>query len=81
MPIMTLYSISEIAADLGLNKSTVSRHAAKLGVGSRVGNAIVLTAAEAERLKKAAAGAKVGNPNFVAGNHFGKPPKKSRKSS
>ena len=71
-----LYSITTAAESLGVDKSTVSRHVARLGLGTRVGAAIVLSAGELTRLKKALAAARPGNPNFVAGNQFGRRRKK-----
>lgn len=78
---MALYSITSAAAELGVNKSTVSRHVAKLELGTDLGGAVALTDADVAKLRKAIGTAKVGNPNFVAGNYFGKPPKKAKKSS
>lgn len=76
----TLYSTVTAAEALGVNKSTVSRTIAKIGVGQRLGANVVLTRADLTKLRKAIDSAKPGNPNFVPGNRFGKPPKKAKKS-
>ena len=69
-------SASDAARHLGCNRSTVSRAAKRLGVGTPLGTIILLTDAEVSRISKVIQ-EKAGNPNFVPGNHFGKPPKKT----
>ena len=78
---MAIYSTITAAAELGVDKSTISRHAAKLGVGTRLGANLVFSAADLAALRKSISQARAGNPNFVPGNRFGKPPKKGKKTS
>lgn len=73
------YNTVTAAAEIGCNKATISRRCKDLGLGTRLGSNLVLTAGDIAKLKKVIP-AKPGNPNFVAGNYFGKPPKKTRKS-
>ena len=56
--------ISELAEKLGKNKSTVSRHARRLGVGKREGRDVLLTPIQAGKVAAAIANARPGNPNF-----------------
>ncbi len=56
-------TIAELAAELGKNKSTISRHVARLGVGTRIGPVIALSLSEAAKVRKAIAEARPGNPN------------------
>lgn len=58
-----LITLAELATSLGVHKSTVSRHVAKLGVGTPIGQMIALTEAEAKKVRKAVKNAKPGNPN------------------
>ena len=59
----TLITIAEIALEMDKNKSTVSRHVAKLGLGIRIGQTIALTPNEARKVRKSIKDAKPGNPN------------------
>lgn len=78
---MDLFSITTAAAALAVDKSTISRHAARLGLGQRVGAAVVLSTGDLGKLRKALAAARPGNPNFVPGNRFGRPNRRRKKSS
>lgn len=69
---------SQAAESLGVAPSTVSRIAAKHGIGRKIGSARVLSKDDLAAVKAKIRG-KPGNPNFTPGNHFGKPKKKSRK--
>lgn len=64
---------------LGCAPSTVTRRAISLGLGVVAGPVRVLSENEVDQLRGTIR-EKAGNPNFVPGNHFGKPPKKSRKN-
>lgn len=74
---MKLHSTSAVAAQLDRDRSTIHRMAVRLNIGTLVGAARVFTDADIAALAKNLRDP--GNPNFVAGNHFGKPPKKTRK--
>lgn len=75
------YSVTDAAAKLGRDKSVISRHAARLGLGLRAGTAVLLSPADLAALKKHLKTVKPGNPNFTPGNHLGRPEKKAKKSS
>lgn len=70
-----LYTTTEAAAKIGSHYATVWRLCQRHGIGSRVGRTTVLTQADVDRLAKLVR--PPGNPNFVAGNRFGMPPKKT----
>ena len=76
---MALYSISTAADALGVNKSTISRHVGRLGIGQRLGATIVLSPSDLAKLRRSLKEAAPGNPNFVPGNRFGR--KKTKKTS
>ena len=56
---------TELAKKIGKNRSTVSRMAARLGVGTYSRRGLELTETEAKRVAGAVAVARVGNPNFI----------------
>lgn len=56
--------ISELADRLGKNKSTLSRHATRLKLGTRRGRVVELTPSEVKELAAAVALARPGNPAF-----------------
>lgn len=60
----TNLTLSDLARRLDKNKSTLSRHCARLGLGLRTARGIELTAAEVEKLAGAIALARPGNPAF-----------------
>jgi DNA-binding transcriptional MocR family regulator len=75
---MQLSSTREVAAKIGVNKATVIRMARRHNVGTWIDGRPAFTEAEVRVLAKNVRSA--GNPNFIPGNYFGKPPKKPRKS-
>lgn len=60
----SLLNLSDLAARLGKNRSTLSRHCTRLGLGTRTKRGIELTDAEVKELAAAVALARVGNPTF-----------------
>jgi hypothetical protein len=73
-------SCAQAAELLGVTPSTASRAAVAAGIGRKIGSVRLLEKADFQALSKKIRG-KPGNPNFVTGNHFGKPPKQSGKKS
>lgn len=59
-------NLTELAEKLGKNKSTLSRHARRLGLGTYGPHGVELTDAEARKLAGVVALARVGNPNFIS---------------
>jgi excisionase family DNA binding protein len=72
-----LYTTTQAAVKLGTHYATVWRLCQRHGIGARVGRTTVLNQADLDRLAEFVR--PPGNPNFVAGNYFGKPPKKVAK--
>ena len=68
--------ISDLAEKLGKNKSTISRHATRLGVGTRKGRDVWLSDSEAKRVAGSIATSRVGNPNLLLGKGLRKSGKK-----
>ncbi len=66
-----MVTISQLAKKLGKNKSTVSRHARRLGLGAREGREVRLTDAEVRRLAGQIATSRPGNPNLNTRNDLG----------
>lgn len=66
-------SAAEVATDLGVSRRTVLRIAKQLGITKRW-HMLLLDEQQQQAIKAACRG-KVGNPNFTAGNYFGKPSK------
>ena len=58
---MHLTSAAALAASLGVSKSTVTRHASRLGI-SPVGSVYAFTPQECRRIERAIAAAAGGNP-------------------
>ena len=73
-----LSSSREVATRIGVSKATVNRMAHRHEVGGWIDGRRVFTEAEIRILSRNILG--IGNPNFIPGNYFGQPPKKSRKS-
>lgn len=63
-------TLTELAERLGKNKSTISKHATRLGLGTRRGKVVELTDAEVKKLAAAVALARAGNPNRGRGGKF-----------
>lgn len=59
---MTHHTITSAAAALAVNKATISRHAARLKLGTRIGGVVILSAGEVTKLRRAVARARAGNP-------------------
>lgn len=74
-----LTTLAELAEKIGVNKSTVSRHVAKLAVGTKIGTLIALTSAEARQVSTSISEARPGNPN-AATARTGKTAKNRSKS-
>jgi hypothetical protein len=74
---MENYTAAQAAKELSVAPPTIGRLCVRHGIGRKHGNAWLLTASEVQKLRPLIK--PPGNPNFVAGNHFGQPPKKSRK--
>lgn len=77
----TYYTLTEAAAKLGCHKSQTSRHARKLGLGKRLGTAIVLTPRELSQLKKSLAEAESNRRKSLIGNDFWRYRQVSKKTS
>lgn len=65
-----LYTVADIAAKRGCNKATVTRRAAALSLGSRIGNVLVFTPAEMKRIIEAIQD-RPGNPLMGTGQPKG----------
>lgn len=74
-----LHSAADAARQLNCDEATVRRACAKHGIGQLVARSWVLTDSEVVQLRAIVRSAP-GNPNFVAGNYFGKPPKPPKKT-
>lgn len=61
---MTLTGTAALAKKLGCSKPAVTRRAKSLGLGTIVGQSLVLTPAECERLRAVIRPGQPGNPNF-----------------
>lgn len=75
-----IYTAAQVAQQIGATDRTVRRLANQHCVGAALGSRRVFCDADIDRLKSLFRG-KSGNPNFVAGNEFGKIPKKKRKKT
>lgn len=76
LPPFDFIGLVDLAAQLRTPLRRVQRVVQRLGVGRKVSRTWILTRAEA-LLVAAEPVREAGNPNFVPGNHFGKPaPKK-----
>jgi hypothetical protein len=75
---MANYTGAEAAKELGVAPPTIGRLCVRHGIGQKHGNYWLLTSQDVAKLRPLVK--PPGNPNFVAGNQFGKPPKKSRKN-
>lgn len=64
------YTLTEAAKLVRRNKSTVSRVAGELQVGTRAGRTVLLSEAELRAVAAACALRKCGNPNFSVGNFY-----------
>ena len=64
-------TITQLADKLGKNKSTISRHATRLGLGQRQGREVRLSPAEVRQVAGSIATARAGNPNVNSRNDLG----------
>jgi len=69
---MDALTANDAAKLLKVSHSTVTRAAAKNGIGLRHGRSYLFVSGDIPKLKKKIVG-KVGNPNFCPGNYLGKP--------
>ncbi len=67
---MEFVTLTTAAKQIGVHKSQVSRHAARLGVGRRLGTVVVLTPAELEQVSTSIGDARPGNPNRGKNGQF-----------
>lgn len=74
-----MFTTTSAASVLSCSPATVRRIAQRLGLGTLVRGAIVLSAEEIERIRPEIK--PVGNPNMVPGNELWRPKRKSKKSA
>lgn len=73
-----MLSVKQAAEQLGVAEVTVRRACKRHKIGTLFQRTWILETADVTRLR-AVVRTEIGNPNFVAGNYFGKPRKKKRK--
>lgn len=63
------YTSTTAAAALGCSTSTIRRHCASHGIGTRIGRDWLISGSDLDRLRSVVRPGP-GNPNAVPGNHF-----------
>lgn len=80
-PMPKMIGLADLATRMNVSIRTIQRTVKRLGVGTTIGRAVVLTQAEALQVE-ATPPLPIGSPAFTPGNYFGKPaPKKPTKKT